>query len=184
MRESVRAHAEVDVAVARPTPGRAPGRWARAPGSVSPSTSADVGFDDPRLLGGDVGERGPDVLDVVDAHVGDHRDVGVDDVGGVPGAPEARPRPRPRRPRRRRTSERGRGEDLEVAGRVGEQVLDRGDGQEQLVEHVVGDRARRSRPCARSPGRGAGSCRSRWRARPPRAGPRSCGPPTSCRWCR
>ena len=41
-------------------------------------------LDDPGLLAGDVGQRRPGELVVVHADVGDHGDLGVDDVGGVP----------------------------------------------------------------------------------------------------
>ena len=48
-----------------------------------------VRLHDPRLLGGDVGERRADRLGVVEADVGDHCDLTVGHVGGVPPAAEA-----------------------------------------------------------------------------------------------
>ena len=86
-REPVVAHAEVDVAHARPTPGRGRGRTGTSAGSVSPSTSADARLHDPGLLGRDVGRgSGPmystwSMLTLVTTAT-----VAVDHVGGVPGA--------------------------------------------------------------------------------------------------
>ena len=73
----------------------------------------------------------------------------VDHVGGVPGAPEAHLDHRHVDRDVAEPPQRGGGEDLEVARRVGQQVLDRGDRDEELVERRRRGSARRSRPCAR-----------------------------------
>ena len=65
-----------------------------------------AGLDDPGLVPGDLESRRAQVLGVVQADRRDHRDVAVDDVGGVPGAAEPDlddPRPPPGRRRTRRT---------------------------------------------------------------------------------
>ena len=60
-------------------------------------------LDDAGLLTGDAGDVVAEVLDVVDADRGDHRDRRVDDVGGVPAPAEADLDDRRRRSGRRRT---------------------------------------------------------------------------------
>ena len=51
-----------------------------------PDHDRAAGLDDACLLAGDVGQRRPGELGVVEADVGDHRHLGVDDIGGVPSA--------------------------------------------------------------------------------------------------
>lgn len=55
--------------------------------TVSVCTSSPRGgADDAGLLRGDLGEGLPQIIGVIQADRGDHRDRGVDDVGGVPAA--------------------------------------------------------------------------------------------------
>ena len=54
-----------------------------------PEHERRAGLDDPGLLRRDVGTGRTQVLDMVDAHVRDHCDRGVDHVGGIPGAAES-----------------------------------------------------------------------------------------------
>ena len=82
---------------------------------------------DPRLLGRDVLERGPDVLDVVHAHVGDHGDRGLDHVGGVAGAAQTHLHDGGVDRDVVEPAERGGGEDLEVARGVGNLFVDTHD---------------------------------------------------------
>ena len=56
-------------------------------GLVSPSTSVDPGFTMPAFSVAMSVRSGADGLDVVQAHVGDHRHLAVGDVGGVPRPP-------------------------------------------------------------------------------------------------
>jgi dihydrofolate synthase/folylpolyglutamate synthase len=135
--ELVGAHTEVDVATDHRR-GMAGEKGGHEVGTGLAEDERRRRLDDPRLLGRDVGQRRSDVLDVVDAHVGHHRDVGVDDVGGVAGAAQTHFHDRDIDRDVAEPAQRGRGEDLEVAGRVGQEVLDRSHRHEQLVEDVVG----------------------------------------------
>ena len=84
------------------TPNSMPSRWTRAPTSAQRCSSTcaasdrlagedglGAGLDDPGLLVGDLGDRVAEQMGVVDVDRGDHGDVGVGDVGRVPGAAES-----------------------------------------------------------------------------------------------
>ena len=108
-------------------------------GSVSPSTSVAPGFTIPAFSSAIPARDGPEVLDVVELDVGDHRDLAVDHVGGVPAAPEAHLDDRDVDGHVGEPLQGGGVDDLEVAGAVVEHQLDVGDAQEDAVEVVVGD---------------------------------------------
>src|SRR5262249_59617814 len=98
------------------------------------------GLDDAGLVGGDELPCRAEVFDVVDAHVRDHGDAPVDNVGGVPRPTHADLDDGHVDGDVREPRERGGGEDLEVARPVGQVVLDVRDAREQVGERHVRDR--------------------------------------------
>ena len=108
-----------------------------------------AGLDDPGLLPGDVGQRRAGELVVVHADVGDHGDLGVDDVGGVPAPEQADLDDGDVDGDVGEPAERRRRAGLEVARPDAGQPLEVGDGGDLLGELLVADRLRRCGPGAR-----------------------------------
>ena len=147
-RDLVRAHAEVAVAqhdALRP----ACGEDRRELGVGLAEHERRARLHDPGLLLGDPGPGRAEVLDVVELDVGDHGDLAVDHVGGVPAAPEAHLDDRDVDGHVGEPLQGGGVDDLEVARAVVEHQLDVGDAQEDAVEVVVGDGLAVPARCAR-----------------------------------
>ena len=113
-REHVATHTEVDVAAQDTLRARACSKIGSRSGSVSPSTSVAPGFTMPAFSVAICSRGRSEILDVVDAHVGDDRDVAVDDVGRVPRSAHADLDDRDVDGFVGEPAERGRGDDLEV----------------------------------------------------------------------
>ena len=109
-------------------------------GSVSPSTSVAPGFRMPGLLVRDLLARRPEVLDVIDGHVGDDRDATVDDVRRVPRAAHPDLDDRDVDGFVGEPAERGRGDDVEVRRVDADRLLDERDRVQHLLERLVVDR--------------------------------------------
>ena len=129
-----------------------------------------AGLDDPRLVGGDPLEGGPEHLGVVEAHVGDHGHLAVDHVGAVPGAPRGRPRPRRRRRPRRRTSAARRPSASRSGWAVPSASARAGQRREHLGQLVVVDRLAVAGEPLVDPGQVGAGVRAHASAPWPRAG--------------
>ena len=139
MRELVVGHAELTVA----QPHRA--RAARQEGrhEIGVRLAKDeraLRLHDARLLLGDLAARRPEVLHVVDAHVGHDGDTSVDDVRRVPTPADTDLDDRGLDGDVGEPPQRNRGDDLEVAGNRRKVRLDLGDQADELGEVIVGDR--------------------------------------------
>ena len=109
-------------------------------GSVSPRTTARPASMMPAFSSAIARRQSPCAVGVVAPDVGDHGDVGLDDVGGVVAAEQPDLDDRHVDGLVGEPRERRRGEQVEVAGPIGEQRLDRRDLGDDLGEVVVADR--------------------------------------------
>ena len=105
-----------------------------------PHDDGAAGLDDARLLAGDVGERRPGELGVVEPDVGDHRNLRVDDVRRVPAAEHPDLDHADVDGDVGEPAERRRGDRLEVRRAHAGDRLDVGDAGDLLGEVVVADR--------------------------------------------